>query len=286
MKVIIDNKSGFCFGVKKAIRLAEDELEKGNETYCLGDIVHNEEEVLRLANLGLQVIGREEFFKLNNCKVLFRAHGEPPEVFKYAAENNIEILDGTCPVVQKLQSRIKKRYEELEGDGTVVIFGKPNHPEVIGLNGQIGNKGVVVQEPSDLDKVDFKKPVVLFSQTTMSKEKYWDLKTEAEKRLLRPDLLDACDTICGQVSNRAPFLKEFSKNVDALVFVGGKKSSNSKYLFSVCQEVNSNSNFVSSVEDLMQLELADYKVVGICGATSTPQWLMEKIAEALEEKYN
>ncbi len=272
--------------MKKAIRLAEDELGKGNDTFCLGDIVHNDEEVKRLADLGLKVIGREEYFRLRNCKVMLRAHGEPPEVYQYAADNNIEILEGTCPVVLKLQSRIKKRYDELEGEGTVVIFGKSDHPEVVGLNGQIGNKGIVVSETTDLDKVDFNKPVVLFSQTTMSKEKYWDLKTEAEKRLLRPDLLDACDTICGQVANRAPILKEFSRNVDALVFVGGKKSSNSKYLFSICQQENPNAYFISSAEELKQLDLAKHSTIGICGATSTPQWLMENIARAIEEKYN
>jgi 4-hydroxy-3-methylbut-2-enyl diphosphate reductase len=283
MQVIIDEKSGFCFGVKKAIGMAEDELNNNGDLYCLGDIVHNEMEVDRLAALGLNVITREEFYKLSNCKVLLRAHGEPPEVFKHAEKNNIVLLDGTCPVVSKLQQKIRNSFTQLEGLGTLVIFGKPTHPEVLGLNGQIGYKAVVVQNINDLEKVDYQKPVVLYSQTTMSREKYWQLKMEIEKHIKSPDLLESYDTICGQVANRAPWLQDFSRSVDAIVFVGGKKSSNSKVLYAHCKEANEDSHFITSPEEVAGLSLDSFKTVGVCGATSTPRWLLEKVSEAIKD---
>lgn len=286
MEVKVDKRSGFCFGVRKAIKLAEEEIRHNKEVFCLGDIVHNEEEVQRLEKSGLKIISRGEFFQLSNCKVLLRAHGEPPETYRYARENNIILIEGTCPVVLKLQSRIKKKYAELNGKGTVVIFGKSNHPETIGLNGQINNQAVIVQEASDLESIDFARPVVLFAQTTMNKEKYWELKAELESRLVSPELLEACDTICGQVSNRAPMIAEFSKSVDAVVFVGGRKSSNSKFLFQVAKQSNPDSYFISTLADLEQVDLQDFTNIGVCGATSTPQWLMEEIATVIKEKYN
>lgn len=285
MEVIIDNKSGFCFGVRKAIGFAEEELAANGSLFCLGDIVHNEMEVARLAKLGLKVISREEFFKLSNCRVLIRAHGEPPEIYKHAGKNNIDLIDGSCPVVLKLQERVKTSYDKLEGEGTLIIFGKPKHPEVVGLNGQIGKNAVVVLEKEDLDKVDFEKPVVLYSQTTMSKEKYWELKTEVENRLKSPDLLTAHDTICGQVSNRAPGLKKFSQSVDAVVFVGGKKSSNSKVLFEYCKVANEKSFFISSPEEIKELVIKDFSKIGVCGATSTPRWLMVEVAELINTTF-
>lgn len=285
MEVIIDNKSGFCFGVRKAIGFAEEELSKNGSLYCLGDIVHNEMEVARLEKLGLIVISREEFFKLSDCKVLIRAHGEPPKIYQHAEKNNINLIDGSCPVVLKLQERVKTSYDRLEGRGTVIIFGKPKHPEVVGLNGQIGNHAVVVLEKEDLDRVDFEKPVVLYSQTTMSKEKYWELKTEVENRLKSPELLTAHDTICGQVSNRAPGLKKFSQSVDAVVFVGGRKSSNSKVLYTQCKNANQRSYFISTPDEITSLPLTDFAKIGVCGATSTPGWLMKEVAEQIKTTF-
>ena len=285
MQVIVDDKSGFCFGVKKAIELSEAELNKNTTLYCLGDIVHNEEEVDRLQKLGLKVIDRDEYFTLRDATVLIRAHGEPPSTYNYAKENKLTLIEGTCPVVLKLQQRIKKKYDELGNEGTIVIFGKAQHPEVIGLNGQVENKAIIVQDKSDLDNIDFSKPVVLFSQTTMNRDKYLELKIELEKRLKTPELLEAFDTICGQVANRAPWLQEFSKTVDAIVFVGGKKSSNSKVLYGHCKDSNPNSYFVSSVSESEEINLSNFQKVGVCGATSTPQWLMEHVADSIRRRY-
>jgi 4-hydroxy-3-methylbut-2-enyl diphosphate reductase len=282
MQVIIDDKSGFCFGVKNAIAMAEKELLEGKKLYCLGDIVHNENEVERLAVLGLKVITQQQYFKLSNCRVLLRAHGEPPEIYAYAKNNKIELLDGTCPVVNKLQQKVKDGFKQLKGEGTLIIFGKPEHPEVIGLNGQINYKAVVILSKDDLSKIDFNKPVILFSQTTMSREKFNELKQEIEHRIQAPELLTSYDTICGQVAKRAPWLKIFSKSVDAIVFAGGKKSSNGKVLFAHCKEANSNSFFVSSVEDVKKLSLEKYNKIGVCGATSTPSWLLEEVANTIK----
>ncbi len=285
MEIFIDEKSGFCFGVRKAIAFAEEELKRVGSLYCLGDIVHNEMEVERLEKLGLEVIQREKFYTLTDCKVLIRAHGEPPEIYKHARQNNIELIDGTCPVVLKLQDKIKSSHANLKEKGTVIIFGKPEHPEVIGLIGQVNGEAHVIQEEKDLKDVDFTRPIVLYSQTTMSKERYWELKTEVENRLTSPDLLDANDSICGQVSNRAPGLESFSSSMDAIVFVGGKKSSNSKVLYKHCQTVNKNSFFVSNVEEAKSLSLNQFKKIGICGATSTPRWLMDEVAEQIKTTF-
>ncbi|MBN2485832.1 MAG: 4-hydroxy-3-methylbut-2-enyl diphosphate reductase [Bacteroidales bacterium] len=285
MQVTIDSKSGFCFGVKNAISLAENELSQGREIYSLGDIVHNEEEVARLEKLGMKVIGRETFKTLKNCTVLIRAHGEPPETYSYAAANNIRLIEGTCPVVLKLQEKIRKKNAELSGEGTLVIFGKPEHPEVIGLNGQVGNKAVIVQTTGDFDRIDFSKPVKLFAQTTMERQKYIELRQALEEKIENKSLLDTCDSICGQVANRGPWLESFSKTVDAVIFVGGTKSSNSKVLYGHCKKANPNSFFVSSPEEIYNLSLESYKKTGVCGATSTPLWLMETIANAIRNKY-
>lgn len=284
MKIIIDKKSGFCFGVKKAIENAETELKKG-DLYCLGDIVHNDEEVKRLEKIGLKVIDQEKFFTLKDCRVLIRAHGEPPATYIYAKENNIEIIDGTCPVVSKLQDKIRIAHSSLNGNGSVIIFGKSNHPEVKGLNGQIDNSAVIIQSKEDLHCIDYSKPVILFAQTTMSRTKYWELKMELEKRLVSPDLLESNDSICGQVANRGPWLEDFSKHVDAVIFVGGQKSSNSKVLFSHCRKANKNSYFVSSKNDIHDLPLKGQDKIGICGATSTPMWLMEEIADNIKQNF-
>jgi 4-hydroxy-3-methylbut-2-enyl diphosphate reductase len=286
MEVIIDPKSGFCFGVNKAIGLAEEELSRKGSLFCLGDIVHNEQEVERLANLGLKVISRDDFFMLQNCTVLLRAHGEPPEVFKYAQKNKINLIDGTCPVVTKLQQKVKLSHDLLPKEGTLVIFGKPNHPEVVGLNGQIDYKAHVVQNKEDLLSIDYSKPLVLYSQTTMSREKYWELKMEIEERIHSPELLDAYDTICGQVANRAPWLKKFSKGVDILVFVGGRKSSNSQVLFAHCKAANANSFFITNPDETEKISFENINRIGVCGATSTPRWLLEQVANAIKNRAN
>jgi 4-hydroxy-3-methylbut-2-enyl diphosphate reductase len=285
MEVIIDEKSGFCFGVKNAIDMAEEKLKDGSSLYCLGDIVHNDLEVERLESLGLVVIDKDKYFTLSNCKVLIRAHGEPPETYNYAKENNIELLDGTCPVVLRLQDKIRNANNRLHDQGTIVIYGKPQHPEVIGLVG-LGDNAVVVQDIGDLNSIDFSKPIVLHAQTTMNKEKYGQLKLEIKKRLVSPKLLEAHNSICGQVTNRAPWLEKFSKSVDVVIFVGGLKSSNSKVLFEHCKNSNKNSYFVTSPEEVTELQLSGYQKIGVCGATSTPSWLMKKVADKILEYYS
>lgn len=285
MEVIIDTKSGFCFGVKNVIARAEKELKVSGFLYCLGDIVHNDEEIARIEKMGLKVIDSNEYLTLSNCKVLIRAHGEPPNTYNYAHSHNIELIEGTCPIVLKLQEKVRKGHKSLNDRGSLIIFGKPNHPEVLGLNGQIDNKGIVIDNKDALDEVDFTKPIALFAQTTMNREEYIELKTEMEKRMASPELLDSHDTICGQIANRSPWLKEFSTTVDAVVFAGGKKSSNSKVLFQHCKKTNPNSFFISSVEEVDKLPLKGFKKVGVCGATSTPLWLMEDIARKIETLY-
>jgi len=285
LKVVIDEKSGFCFGVKKAIGLAEEKLSADQNLYCLGDIVHNENEVNRLADMGLIVISREQYFELYNCTVLLRAHGEPLEVFEYAEKNNIKLIDGTCPVVSKLQQKITRSYNELKGNGSLIIFGKPDHPEVVGLNGQIDNKAIVISSKDDLAKVDYTKPIALYSQTTMSRDEYRELKMELEKNIQSPELIDAHDTICGQVANRGPWLQDFSSKFEAVIFAGGKKSSNSKVLYAKCKESNPNSYFVSNANDIETLDLKEFNSVGVCGATSTPRWLLEEVAERIKQLY-
>lgn len=283
MKIEIDNNSGFCFGVVYAIQRAEEELKKHNKLYCLGDIVHNNVEVNRLKGLGLITIEPEELKNLKNCKVLIRAHGEPPETYKIAFENNIQLIDASCPVVLKLQNKIKNGFDKvIQNNGQVVIYGKEGHAEVNGLVGQTNGKAIVVNKIDDLSKIDFTHTVVLFSQTTQSTDGFRAIQMEIEKRIaenvgLNHYKLIANDTICHQVSRRGPKLVEFAKIHDVVLFVSGKKSSNGKMLFDVCRKENPNTFFVSDVEDINYLWLKNIESIGICGATSTPRWLMEKI---------
>ncbi len=278
MKVTIDQKSGFCFGVVNAIEMAENTLNDEETLYCLGDIVHNGMEVKRLESLGLVTIDREQFFKLQNCKVLLRAHGEPPSTYEYARKNNIELIDATCPVVLKLQQRVKKAHEEMqEKDGQIILFGKPGHAEVVGLNGQTDDKAIIVENENDLQKIDSDKPAYFFSQTTKSIDEFHSLASEIKNRSTKK--IQVKDTICRQVANRVPRLKEFSKEHEVILFVGGKKSSNARFLFEVCKKSNPNSFFVSNKEEIDASWFVGKATVGICGATSTPQWLMEGIAE-------
>ncbi len=279
-RVTIDSESGFCFGVVTAIQKAEEELRKGGTLYCLGDIVHNEREVERLAQLGLITINHEEYRQLHNAKVLLRAHGEPPETYRIAKENNIEIIDASCPVVRNLQRRIKKQYET-DKDCQIVIFGKQGHAEVIGLQGQTENTAIVVENEADLDKISYHKPVYLVSQTTKSVDEFKHLVAAIKQRLQLP--LVYHDTICKQVRNRVQHIREFASEHDRILFVGGHNSSNGKVLYAHCKEVNADTTFVSDASEISTEYIAacEGKRVGICGATSTPLWLMEECAKKL-----
>lgn len=285
MRVDVDKNSGFCFGVVNAIKKAEEFLNKQGFLYCLGDIVHNGMEVQRLEQKGLKIIEREEFFKLRDCTVLLRAHGEPPETYEIARKNNITIIDATCPVVIGLQNKIRKAYDNKLPEAQIVIYGKQGHAEVNGLVGQTGGDAIVISKEEDLSKVDFSKPIHLFSQTTQSINDYADLhksfknKVETENN----NNLSFNDTICRAVSNRESELRNFARNHDAIIFVSGKKSSNGKFLMSVCKEENANTFFVSNLDELADMDLTIFNTIGVCGATSTPSWLMEKIADAIKE---
>ena len=266
IKVEIDEGSGFCFGVVTAIHKAEEELAKGETLYCLGDIVHNSREVDRLKAMGLITINRDEFRQLRNAKVLLRAHGEPPETYQIAQENNIEIIDATCPVVLRLQKRIKQEFrkEDFE-EKQIVIYGKNGHAEVLGLVGQTGGQ------------LDFSKSIRLFSQTTKSLDEFQEI-VEYIKHHISPDAtFEYYDTICRQVANRMPNLREFAATHDLIFFVSGKKSSNGKMLFEECLKVNANSHLIDNEKEIDPSLLQNVESIGVCGATSTPKWLMEKI---------
>lgn len=288
MEVTIDEKAGYCFGVEYAIQMAEQEMDEDGTLYCLGDIVHNSMEVERLNKKGLRIIDREQLNKLQNCKVLIRAHGEPPETYKTAIENNIELIDASCPVVLKLQNRVKHAFDKVKKlDGQVVIYGKKGHAEVIGLNGQTNNSAIIVTTIEDLDQLDFSRPITLFSQTTKSTKGFYEIKNEIERRQkeamneekLEEIYFDANDSICRQVSNREPQMNKFSQQNDVIVFVSGRKSSNGKSLFNVCLRNNPRSYFVENEEEVEPNWFNPNERVGISGATSTPTWLMEKVAQ-------
>jgi 4-hydroxy-3-methylbut-2-en-1-yl diphosphate reductase len=286
MVVEIDKQSGFCFGVRNAVEIAEKALLNGERVFSLGPIVHNDKEVDRLSSLGLESIDHEQFKNLKECKVLIRAHGEPPETYLTAEANNITIVEATCPIVKRLQSKIRETWiRTKKGEGQVVIFGKPGHAEVVGLLGQINNEGILVSGPDDFGKIDISKPVHLFSQTTMSVKEYSNLIEVLRSRMKEQGINDPDDnliinkTICGQVSNREPHLKAFAKKHDTIIFVSGRESSNGKMLYSVCKNVNSDTHFVSSLEELDKSWFTGKNSVGICGATSTPKWLIENIRD-------
>lgn len=288
MEVTIDKNSGYCFGVEYAIKMAEDEMADNQKLYCLGDIVHNDMEVRRLSDKGLVVIDREDLQCLRDCKVLIRAHGEPPETYRTAIKNNIELIDASCPVVLKLQHRVKTAFDKMEKqEGQIVIYGKKGHAEVIGLTGQTLEKAIIVMEDKDLDQIDFSRPVTLFSQTTKSTRGFYELKEKIEDRIrsekgsLEEMDFNANDSICRQVSNREPQLLKFSEEKDVIFFVSGKKSSNGKALFQVCKGVNPRSYFVENEQDINPDWIRPEDSVGICGATSTPMWLMEQVKEYL-----
>ena len=291
MIVTIDDNSGFCFGVTTAIETAERELKKG-QLFCLGDIVHNGQEVERLDRLGLETIDYDDLRTLRNVRVLLRAHGEPPSTYHIAKRNGIEIVDASCPVVLHLQKRIRDTYQALHGRNTgtqIVIFGKKGHAEVIGLEGQTNNTAIVIESIKDVDRLDFARPIYLFSQTTKSVEEFEAIVEEIGNRKSvlgsSESVFEYHNTICKNVANRVKRLQDFARSNDVVIFVGGKKSSNAKVLYNNCLEVNSCTVFVSSTEDitpeiLKQCHEAEH--VGICGATSTPKWLMENVKQYIE----
>lgn len=283
MIIEIDQKSGFCFGVVNAIGKAEETLNTVEKLYSLGHIVHNELEVKRLQELGLQTITHDEFFRLKGCKVLIRAHGEPPSTYEYARQNNITLIDATCPVVLKLQQRVKKAAEQMEEEnGQVVIFGHRGHAEVTGLAGQTNDSAIIIDSPDDFQKVDPARPVVVFSQTTKSVDDFKLLNQKLQENAISGKI-ETHDTICRQVSNRVPHLEKFAVRFDVVIFVGGKSSSNAQVLFQVCLKNNPRTHFISSPDELLGEWFSAAKTVGICGATSTPPWLMEKVAERIAQ---
>jgi 4-hydroxy-3-methylbut-2-en-1-yl diphosphate reductase len=283
ISIEIDPGSGFCFGVIRVIKLAEQILEEEGRVYCLGDIVHNSREVERLKNRGLVIIDHEEFRRLKNCKVLIRAHGEPPETYETAKKNNITLLDGTCTVVLKLQQRIRNAYNKITPEkGKVVIYGKKGHAEVVGLSGQTNDEALIIETPEDVARIEYNGPIHLFSQTTMNKDVYEQVKADIVKKNSGSTIINCTESICSQVSNRSPKIKTFCNRHDIVIFVSDKKSSNGKMLFEECKKVNPNCFFVSDKNDLNAAWFINVASVGICGATSTPRWHMEEIAEEIK----
>ena len=282
MRIEIDNNSGFCFGVMRATSTAESELEKNQPLYCLGDIVHNGQEVDRLTRLGLITIDHTQLAQLHDVRVLLRAHGEPPHTYELAQRNNITIIDATCPVVLKLQQKIHQAYSN-HPDAQIVIYGKIGHAEVIGLEGQTEGKAIVIEDENDLSKIDFSRPIILFSQTTKSIEGFNQLVNTIKEKLSTSEGIhfEYHDTICRNVANRIPDIKRFASQFDIILFVAGAKSSNGKVLFNECLNVNPRTYLVSSPDELQSEWFNGIQSVGICGATSTPKWLMEAVKQKI-----
>jgi len=282
MDIRIDDNAGYCFGVVKAIGAAEEELRRDGSLYCLGDIVHNSAEVERLSQKGLHVIDHDTMRHLGGKKVLIRAHGEPPSTYRTADELGIHLVDATCPIVLALQSRIKRGYEEMkECGGQVVIFGRPGHAEVIGLNGQTDGTAIIVSNPDEIDAIDFCRPIRLYSQTTKSREDYMRLTANIQKRLPAGADFTAYDTICNSVAGRTKALAAFAREVDVLLFVAGANSSNGHYLYEYCRSVQPRTYLVGGADDVQREWLQGAASIGISGATSTPRWLMEEVAVQL-----
>jgi 4-hydroxy-3-methylbut-2-en-1-yl diphosphate reductase len=284
MKIEIDSLAGFCFGVTRVVNKAEEIIRQYGHLYCLGEIVHNQKEIERLEQMGLKTITHEEFLNLSDCRVLIRAHGEPPETYLHAQKNNIELIDGTCPIVLRLQSRIRKDFADLNGSGSqIVIFGRRDHAEVRGLAGQTGYQTVIIESEEDLDKIDFTRAIQLYAQTTMNPEKYNYLKKKIMEKSAKagadPTSVQCTQSICGQVSDRIPRLKEFCSDHDLILFVSYVQSSNGKLLFGQCKSVNENSYFVSGIHEVRPAWFIGARHIGITGATSTPRWLLEELAE-------
>jgi 4-hydroxy-3-methylbut-2-enyl diphosphate reductase len=290
VKIEVDDQSGFCTGVVRAVEAAEKHLGEHGKLYSLGELVHNPAEVARLSGLGLQPVNYHEFDKLKDTTVLIRAHGEPTETFRRARENRINLIDATCPIVLKLQERIRNTYNKVMRDGgSILLFGKSNHPEVRALLGQTGGTAIVVRDTRKLADLELKAPVYLYSQTTMNPGEYDGffefLKLHLRESGMDPEKdLNIQHTICGQVSSRDRHLREFVAHYDLVLFVSGKESSNGRALYKVCMEVNSNTYFISSARESDPISLAGVNSIGICGATSTPHWLLKEVKEHLEER--
>lgn len=285
MDIRIDDNAGYCFGVVKAIGAAEEELRRDGSLYCLGDIVHNSAEVERLSQKGLHVIDHDTMRQLGGKKVLIRAHGEPPSTYRTADELGIHLVDATCPIVLALQSRIKRGYEEMKQcGGQVVIFGRPGHAEVIGLNGQTDGTAIIVSNPDEIDAIDFSRPIRLYSQTTKSREDYMRLTANIRQHLPEGADFTAYDTICNSVAGRTKALAAFAREVDVLLFVAGANSSNGHYLYEYCRSVQPRTYLVGSAAEVQHEWLEGAESIGISGATSTPRWLMEEVAEQLRNR--
>lgn len=282
LQIEIDNGSGFCFGVTTAIHKAEEELAKGNQLYCLGDIVHNGMECERLRQMGLITINHDELRQLHNVKVLLRAHGEPPETYELARQNNIDIIDATCPVVLQLQKRIKRQYEA--GPGQIVIFGKKGHAEVLGLVGQTAGSAIVIEHFDDVKQLDFTRDIYLYSQTTKSLDEFHRIIEYIQEHISPTATFKSFDTICRSVANRMPNISQFATRHDLILFVCGRKSSNGKVLFGECLRINPNTHLIEGPDEIDPAWLNGIHTVGICGATSTPKWLMEQCRDALLAK--
>ncbi|MGM9710366.1 MAG: 4-hydroxy-3-methylbut-2-enyl diphosphate reductase [Prevotella sp.] len=280
LQIEIDNGSGFCFGVTTAIRKAEEELASGKPLYCLGDIVHNSMEVERLHEKGLITINHGQLSELHDAKVMLRAHGEPPETYETARRNNIEIIDATCPVVLALQRRIKLQYDAAP-QAQIVIFGKNGHAEVLGLVGQTHQRAIVIEKFEDVTRLDFERDIYLYSQTTKGLDEFQDIIKYIKEHISATATFKSFDTICRQVANRIPNIAAFAVRHDLILFVSGRKSSNGKVLFGECLRVNPNSHLIESAEEIEKHWLKDVSAVGICGATSTPKWLMEECRDAI-----
>ena len=283
--VEIDSGSGFCHGVVAAINKAEEELQKGGTLYCLGDIVHNNREVERLKEMGLITINHEQFTQLHDVKVLLRAHGEPPETYETARRNNIQIIDATCPVVLSIQRRIKKEYDKEDTrDKQIVIYGKNGHAEVLGLVGQTQGEAIVIEHSEEAKQLDFTKNIRLYSQTTKSLNEFRKIVEYIQDHISPDATFEYYDTICRQVANRIPNIRRFAASHELIFFVGGNKSSNGKILFHECQQVNLNSHFIDQASAIDDKLLESVCSIGICGATSTPKWLMEEVSAAIKNK--
>ena len=280
MKIEIDEGSGFCFGVTTAIKKAEEELATGSELYCLGDIVHNGMECERLHNMGLKTINHDEFATLHDKKVLLRAHGEPPSTYLEAQANGIEIIDATCPVVLQLQRRIKRQYDA-NPEAQIVIFGKNGHAEVLGLVGQTDQKAIVIEHADEACRLDFSRDIYLYSQTTKSLDEFHAIIDYIQAHICPEATFKSFDTICRQVANRMPNICSFATKHDLILFVSGRKSSNGKVLFNACKAKNPHTYLIEGPEEIDSAWLSGAESIGICGATSTPKWLMEKVATAL-----
>lgn len=280
VQIEIDDGSGFCFGVTTAIRKAEEELAAGKTLYCLGDIVHNGMECERLRSMGLITINHDELKALHDVKVLLRAHGEPPETYEIARRNNIEIIDATCPVVLQLQRRIKREYDS-NPDAQIVIFGKPGHAEVLGLVGQTNSKAIVIAGIDDAKALDFKRDIYLYSQTTKSLDEFHRIIDYIQEHISPEATFRSFDTICRQVANRMPNISSFAKRHDLILFVCGRKSSNGKVLFNECRSVNPNCHLIEGPDEIKREWIEGIDTIGICGATSTPKWLMERCRDRI-----